>query len=102
MQGLGGMMRSLMFSTFVRGKKGKFGSNQSRGMLTPKRSPVQYYKGKGCRSLGFLSRKGRFVLEERKLPYYEVPDLTGFKLKPYVTNERLLYEPYNHVPGKTQ
>ena len=23
---------------------------------------------------------GRFVLEERKLPYYEVPDLTGFKV----------------------
>jgi len=36
------------------------------------------------------------VIEERKLPYYEVPDLTDFNLKPYVSNERLLYEPFNH------
>lgn len=48
------MLRSLTFQSFVRGK---FGAKQSIG-LTSKRSPKQYYKGKGCRSLGFVSRKG--------------------------------------------
>ena len=65
---VGGMIRSLTFNNFLRVTgKGKFGKMQSRGLLTPKRSPKQYYKGKGCRSLGFVSRKGKLHQSEDDL-----------------------------------
>ena len=36
------------------------------------------------RPFGQHDRKGRFRFDVEKVPFYNVPDLTGFKLKPYV------------------
>ena len=36
------------------------------------------------RPFGKHSTKGRFKFELEKVPFYNVPDLTDFKLKPYV------------------
>ncbi|XP_022752905.1 39S ribosomal protein L41-A, mitochondrial-like isoform X2 [Durio zibethinus] len=57
----------------------------SLDILSSKRAPRDYYKGKNCKSTGFHTRKGGYVLMQEKLPNYLVPDLTDFKLKPYVS-----------------
>ncbi|KAL8472363.1 hypothetical protein ACS0TY_028917 [Phlomoides rotata] len=54
-------------------------------ILTSKRSPKGYYKGKNCKPTGFHTRKGGYVVQPEKLPNYVVPCLNGFKLKPYVS-----------------
>ncbi|CAN6444067.1 unnamed protein product [Victoria cruziana] len=53
-------------------------------ILSSKRGPRDYYKGKNCKPTGFHTRKGGYVVMDEKLPHYVVPDLTDFKLKPYV------------------
>ncbi|OIW14546.1 hypothetical protein TanjilG_12945 [Lupinus angustifolius] len=57
----------------------------SLDILSSKRASKGYYKGKNCKPTGFHTRKGGYVLVEEKLPKYIVPDLTDFKLKPYVS-----------------
>ncbi|KAK4753413.1 hypothetical protein SAY87_022211 [Trapa incisa] len=57
----------------------------SLDILSSKRAPRNYYKGKNCKPTGFHTRKGGYVVVQEKLPNYVVPDLTGFKLKPYVS-----------------
>ncbi|XP_076884963.1 uncharacterized protein LOC143534308 [Bidens hawaiensis] len=57
----------------------------SLSILTSKTGPRDYYKGKNCKSTGFHTRKGRYVVVQEKLPNYVVPDLTDFKLKPYIS-----------------
>ncbi|XP_038703243.1 39S ribosomal protein L41-A, mitochondrial-like isoform X3 [Tripterygium wilfordii] len=57
----------------------------SLDILSSKRAPRNYYKGKNCKPTGFHTRKGGYVLMQEKLPNYVVPDLTDFKLKPYVS-----------------
>ncbi|KAF7829961.1 39S ribosomal protein L41-A, mitochondrial [Senna tora] len=57
----------------------------SLDILSPKRAPRGYYKGKNCKPTGFYTRKGGYVVMQEKLPNYVVPDLTDFKLKPYVS-----------------
>lgn len=57
----------------------------SLDILSPKRAPRGYYKGKNCKPTGFHTRKGGYVVLQEKLPNYVVPDLTDFKLKPYVS-----------------
>ncbi|XP_074561218.1 uncharacterized protein LOC141830803 [Curcuma longa] len=57
----------------------------SLGILSSKRGPRDYYKGKNCKPTGFHTRKGGYVLMDEKMPRYVVPDLTDFKLKPYVS-----------------
>ncbi|KAF9606727.1 hypothetical protein IFM89_028103 [Coptis chinensis] len=57
----------------------------SLSILSSKRAPRDYYKGKNCIPTGFHTRKGGYVLVQEKLPNYVVPDLTDFKLKPYVS-----------------
>ncbi|KAF5807774.1 putative ribosomal protein L27/L41 [Helianthus annuus] len=54
-------------------------------ILTSKTGPRDYYKGKNCKSTGFHTRKGGYVVVQQKLPNYVVPYLTDFKLKPYVS-----------------
>ncbi|EEF31278.1 conserved hypothetical protein [Ricinus communis] len=54
-------------------------------ILSSKRAPHDYYKGKNCKPTGFHTRKGGYVIVPEKLPNYVVPDLTDFKLKPYVS-----------------
>ncbi|XP_078442451.1 uncharacterized protein LOC144712136 [Wolffia australiana] len=56
----------------------------SLSILSSKRAPRDYYKGKNCKPTGFHTRKGGYVIVDEKLPRYIVPDLTNFKLKPYV------------------
>ena len=36
------------------------------------------------RPFGYVSTKGKFRFDIEKVPFYNVPDLTNFKLKPYV------------------
>jgi len=60
--------------------------SSSLDILTSKKGPRDYYKGKNCKSTGFHTRKGGYVLMDEKLPHYVVPDLIGFKLKPYVAH----------------
>lgn len=50
--------------------------------LTTKRAKKGFYKGKGCTKEGYLTSKGRFVVDWTKRLQLIVPDLTGFKLKP--------------------
>ncbi|KAH9740090.1 mitochondrial ribosomal protein L27 [Citrus sinensis] len=57
----------------------------SLDILSSKRAPRDYYKGKNCKSTGFHTRKGGYVLVQEKLPNFVVPDLTDFKLKSYVS-----------------
>ncbi|KAG2331646.1 hypothetical protein Bca52824_002826 [Brassica carinata] len=57
----------------------------SLDILSPKRAPRDFYKGKNCKSTGFHDKKGGYVVQPDKLPNYVIPDLTGFKLKPYVS-----------------
>ncbi|XP_060198952.1 uncharacterized protein LOC132627567 [Lycium barbarum] len=57
----------------------------SLDILTTKRVPRGFYKGKNCKPTGFHTRKGGYVIMQEKLPNYVVPDLTDFKLKPYVS-----------------
>ncbi|KAK9123961.1 hypothetical protein Sjap_013563 [Stephania japonica] len=57
----------------------------SLNMLSSKRAPSDYYKGKNCKPTGFHTRKGIVGLQDEKLPNYVVPNLTDFKLKPYMS-----------------
>ncbi|KAK9735279.1 hypothetical protein RND81_04G195800 [Saponaria officinalis] len=57
----------------------------SLDILSSKRAPRNYYKGKNCIPTGFHTRKGGYVVVQEKLPNYVVPDLSGFQLKPYVS-----------------
>ncbi|CAN0842733.1 39S ribosomal protein L41-A, mitochondrial [Linum grandiflorum] len=57
----------------------------SLDILSSKRAPRNYYKGKNCKPTGFHTRKGGYVIDPEKLPNYVVPDLTNFMLKPYVS-----------------
>ncbi|CAL8999539.1 unnamed protein product [Prunus brigantina] len=57
----------------------------SLDILSSKRAPRDYYKGKNCKPIGFHTRKAKYVVQQEKLPNYVVPDLTDFKLKPYVS-----------------
>uniref|UniRef100_A0A803N5Z0 Mitochondrial ribosomal protein L27 n=1 Tax=Chenopodium quinoa TaxID=63459 RepID=A0A803N5Z0_CHEQI len=52
----------------------------SLDILSSKRAPRNYYKGKNCKPTGFHTRKGGYVVVLEKLPNYVVPDLTDFKL----------------------
>ncbi|KAL1296456.1 hypothetical protein AAHE18_19G283200 [Arachis hypogaea] len=52
----------------------------SLDILSSKRAPRGYYKGKNCKPTGFHTRKGGYVVVQEKLPNYVVPDLTDFKM----------------------
>ncbi|XP_003757595.1 39S ribosomal protein L41, mitochondrial [Sarcophilus harrisii] len=51
---------------------------------TSKRGPRTFYKSRGAKFTGF-SKSGKFVMVKEMVPEFVVPDLTGFKLKPYVS-----------------
>ncbi|KAM4695839.1 large ribosomal subunit protein mL41 [Rhinophrynus dorsalis] len=52
---------------------------------TSKRGPNSYNKGRGAKMVGFLTSSGKFVKVKEMVPELVVPDLKGFKLKPYVS-----------------
>lgn len=52
---------------------------------TSKRGPRTFNKGRGAKGTGVRTREGKFVLVKEMVPELVVPDLAGFKLKPYVS-----------------
>lgn len=86
---------------------GKFGKSQSKGVMLASWGNKNYYKGKRVQVMrwwgvewaarpshggraqkaGVTTRKGGFRLVDAKMPLWEVPDLTGCDLKPYVSRK---------------
>lgn len=53
---------------------------------TSKRGPRSFNKGRGTKGTGAHSRGGRFVVVKEMVPELVVPELAGFKLRPYVSH----------------
>ncbi|XP_075415851.1 large ribosomal subunit protein mL41 [Tenrec ecaudatus] len=51
---------------------------------TSKRGPRTFYKSRGAKGTGVHAPGHKFVVIKEMVPEFVVPDLTGFKLKPYV------------------
>lgn len=66
--------------------------------LTTKRVGKGFYKGKGCRSEGRHTSKGKFLMDRSKMLELVVPDLNGFKLKPYIAASISKYPPEERRP----
>ena len=60
----------------------RMGSHTPLGNFTSKRGNKNFYKGRGGNKYGIPGPYGGFV--HRSFPNFEMPDLTGFKLKAYV------------------
>ncbi|XP_070614290.1 large ribosomal subunit protein mL41 [Erythrolamprus reginae] len=52
---------------------------------TSKRGPRTFFKSRGCKVFGPITSSRKFRLVKDQVPILMVPDLTGFKLKPYVS-----------------
>eukprot|EP01104_Vermistella_antarctica_P004513 TRINITY_DN14951_c0_g1_i1.p2 TRINITY_DN14951_c0_g1~~TRINITY_DN14951_c0_g1_i1.p2 ORF type:complete len:129 (+),score=20.20 TRINITY_DN14951_c0_g1_i1:53-388(+) len=72
-----------VFTGLVRGAAFR---RANRGLMTGKQGPRGFMKGKGCKPMGRHTTKGHFILEKRRLPVYDVPDTTDFKLNAYVSH----------------
>lgn len=59
-------------------------ARRKRMPMTTKIANKNYYKGNGCRREGLKTSKGRFIRIPEMCTELVVPDLTDFKLKPYV------------------
>ncbi|KNE57110.1 hypothetical protein AMAG_02860 [Allomyces macrogynus ATCC 38327] len=58
----------------------------SRKPLSPKGGNKNYYKGTGSKAMGqFVEGKSEYRIMPSKVRQFVVPDLTGFKLKAYVS-----------------
>ncbi|GAX10481.1 hypothetical protein FisN_21Lh179 [Fistulifera solaris] len=57
---------------------------KKRLVLTTKRAHKGFYKGNGATKEGRLTSKGKFIVDPLRRLELVVPDLTGFKLKPYI------------------
>uniref|UniRef100_A0A6G1R631 Mitochondrial ribosomal protein L41 n=1 Tax=Hypotaenidia okinawae TaxID=2861861 RepID=A0A6G1R631_9GRUI len=53
--------------------------------FTSKRGPRTHTKGRGAKQPGVLTSSGKFLLLRQMVPEFVVPDLAGFKLRPYVS-----------------
>ncbi|NXD27912.1 RM41 protein, partial [Spelaeornis formosus] len=53
--------------------------------FTSKRGPRSHNKGRGAKKLGVLTRNKKFLLIKEMVPEFVVPNLAGFKLRPYVS-----------------
>lgn len=62
-------------------------------VLTTKRAGKGFYKGKGCTSEGRLNSKARFIVNPLKRLELVVPDLSGFRLKPYIASSASRFPP---------
>ncbi|KAK0742304.1 mitochondrial ribosomal protein L27-domain-containing protein [Apiosordaria backusii] len=68
--------------------------------LTTKDVNKGFYKGTGSGSMGRHTNRGGYIIEWNKVRTYVCPDLTGFKLTPFVTNTvRRTYGQYNTKLG---
>lgn len=74
---------------------------KTRLPLTTKRARKGYYKGKGATKEGHLTSTGKFVVDPLKRLQLVVPDLSDFKLKPYIASTVPRYPPeeqHNPLP----
>ena len=62
-------------------------SARKRIPLTTKRAKKGYYKGNGANKEGYFGKGGRFVVDKSLQLELVAPDLTDFKLKPYVAQQ---------------
>ncbi|XBH63222.1 hypothetical protein VPH35_117252 [Triticum aestivum] len=76
------MPLGLILSSIGRSMRRK--RTSSLNILSSKRAPRDYYKGKNCKPTGFHTRKGGYVMVDAKLPRFVVPDLTDFKYQSYL------------------
>ncbi|XP_005994514.1 large ribosomal subunit protein mL41 [Latimeria chalumnae] len=53
--------------------------------FTSKRGCKTHYKPRGTKRTGFITSSGKFVTVKEMVPEFVVPNLSGFKLKPYVS-----------------
>ncbi|KAM5146425.1 large ribosomal subunit protein mL41 [Mantella aurantiaca] len=53
--------------------------------ITSKMGPNSFNRGRGAKKTGYLTRSHKFIKVKEMVPQFIVPDLTGFKLKPYVS-----------------
>lgn len=53
--------------------------------FTSKRGSRTHYKGRGSRPTGLNLSSGKFIAIRAMIPEFVVPNLEGFKLKPYVS-----------------
>ncbi|KAJ1145563.1 hypothetical protein NDU88_011849 [Pleurodeles waltl] len=53
--------------------------------MTSKRGPRTLNKGRGAKTTGVFTSSKKFLKIREMVPELVVPDLTGFKLKPYVS-----------------
>lgn len=59
----------------------------ARLRLTTKQVNGGYYKGTRTGSMGAHTEYGGYIIDYRKVRHYNAPDLTGFKLTPFVSKE---------------
>ncbi|KAJ3037950.1 hypothetical protein HK097_003333 [Rhizophlyctis rosea] len=59
----------------------------TRRIITSKEGNRFFYKGRGSGAMGRVTTKGRYVLEPHRFRKWAVPDLTEFKLFPFVVPE---------------
>ena len=89
--GAAGLLRPLL-SPLSRDFSKYYGNARRKRLpLTTKRARKGYYKGNACRSEGRHTSKGAFVMDRSRMLELVVPDLAGFKLKPYVANSTPRY-----------
>ncbi|KAL0979155.1 hypothetical protein UPYG_G00181430 [Umbra pygmaea] len=53
--------------------------------FTSKRGGRSNYRGRGAQPTGILTSSGKFIPVHAMIPQFVVPNLEGFKLKPYVS-----------------
>ncbi|XP_040260996.1 39S ribosomal protein L41, mitochondrial [Bufo bufo] len=53
--------------------------------ITSKMGPKSFNRGRGAKRVGFLTSNKKFVRVKEMVPEFIVPDLSGFKLRPYVS-----------------
>jgi hypothetical protein len=75
-----GSMGSGVFGQQARGSKYLSRSAKKRLVLTTKRAGKGFYKGNGSTKEGYLTTKGKFVVDRLRRLELVVPDLTGFKV----------------------
>jgi large subunit ribosomal protein L41 len=61
--------------------------------LTTKRAGKGFYKGKGATKEGHINSKAQFKPDDRLRLQLVVPDLEGFKLKPYIARTASRFAP---------
>ncbi len=66
------------------------------GPPSARRGKKNFYRGKGGWKGVKISSKGQVTLDPYKFMFYQVPDLTDFKLKPYVARNTGLINVERH------